>query len=50
MAMTKNASEEEVDVSHVPKLTLLDDLNPPSDPLEVQPMISLNALTSFFAP
>jgi hypothetical protein len=42
MAMTKDVSEEEVDVSHVPKLPPLADTNPPFDPLEVEPLISLN--------
>jgi hypothetical protein len=50
MAMFKDVFEEEADVSHVPKLSPLDDINHPSDPLEVELLISLNALMGFFAP
>jgi hypothetical protein len=50
MAMTEDVSKEEAYVSHVPELPPPVDLNPPSDPSEVEPLISLNALTGFSAP
>jgi len=50
MAMFEDASEEEADVSHVPELPPPVDLNQPSDPLEVEPLISLNALIGFSTP
>ena len=50
MAMIEDISEEEVVVSPMDELPLPSDLTPPSDPPEVDPTISLNALTSYFAP
>ena len=50
MAISKDILEEDVEtplVSESPKIT---DITPPSDPLEVEPVISLNDLTSFFSP
>jgi hypothetical protein len=41
MAMTEDVSEEEVDVSLVPDPPPLVDLNLPSNPPEVEPLISL---------
>lgn len=50
MAVTKDVSEEEVVVSPVGELPLPFDLTPASDPPEVEPVISLNALTGFSLP
>jgi hypothetical protein len=50
MAMYENVSKEEADVSPVVELTPPVDLTPPFDPLEVEQMISLDALTGFYAP
>jgi len=50
MAMFEDISKEEVDVSSMAKLPPLIDLTPPSDPPEVELMISPNALTSFSTP
>jgi hypothetical protein len=50
MAMSEDVSEEEANVSHVPEIPPPKDLPPPYDPLEVEPLISLNALTSFSTP
>jgi hypothetical protein len=50
MAISEDISEEDVEtplVSESPKIT---DITPPSDPPEVEPVISLNALTGFFLP
>jgi len=47
IAMYEDFSEEVVDVSHVPKLPPLHDINPPSYPLKVEPFISMNSLTGF---
>jgi hypothetical protein len=50
MAIYENISEEDVEtplVSESPKIT---DITPPLDPPEVEPVISLNALTVFSAP
>jgi hypothetical protein len=41
---------EDVDVSPVEELPQVDDLTHPSDPPEVEPLISLHALTGFYAP
>ena len=50
MAISKDVFEEEVDSSSVPELPPLEDL-PPSFVLPiVEPLISLNALTSFSTP
>jgi hypothetical protein len=50
MAMYEDVFEEEVDVSLVDELPQPTDLTPPSDPPEVEPMISLNSLTGFSCP
>jgi hypothetical protein len=50
MAISEDVSEEDVEaplVSESPKPT---DITPPSDPPEVEPIISLNALTGFSTP
>jgi hypothetical protein len=50
MAISEDVSEEDVEtplVSEPPEPT---DITPPSDPLEVEPVISLNALTGFSSP
>jgi hypothetical protein len=50
MAMTEDLSEEDVVVPPVEELPLPSDLTPPSDPLDVDPLISLNALIGFSSP
>jgi hypothetical protein len=50
MDMTEDFSEEEDDVSHVPEIPPLADINSPSDPPEVKPLISLNALPGLCYP
>jgi hypothetical protein len=50
MAISEDVSDEDVDVSPVEELPQADDPTPPSDPPEVEPLISLNALTGFSAP
>jgi hypothetical protein len=50
MAMHEDVSEEETDISHVPEIPPPSYLNHPSNPSEFEPMISLNALTSFSTP
>jgi hypothetical protein len=50
VAMFDDASEEEEDVSPMHELPQPIDLTFPSDPPEVEPMISMNALIAFFAP
>jgi hypothetical protein len=50
MAVSEDISEGDVEtplLSESPKIT---DITPPSNPLEVQPVISLNALTGLSAP
>jgi hypothetical protein len=50
MAISEDISEEDVEtplVSESPKIT---NITPPSDPPEVEPVISLNYLTGFSAP
>jgi hypothetical protein len=47
MAIFEDISEEDVETPLVPEIT---DITPPSDPLEVEPIISLNALTGFSSP
>jgi hypothetical protein len=50
MAISEDISEEDVEtplVSESPKIT---NITPPSDPPEVEPVISLNALTVFSSP
>jgi hypothetical protein len=50
MVVTEDISEEDVVVPPVEELPPPSDLTPPSDPPEVDPVISLNALTGFSAP
>ena len=50
MAIFEDILEEDVDTPLMPESPEITDINPPSDPLEVVPIISLNALTIFSAP
>jgi hypothetical protein len=50
MAISEDVAEEEVVVSLVEKIPLLDATTEPPDPPKVDPLISLHALTSFYAP
>jgi hypothetical protein len=50
MDVTEDISEEYVVVPPVEELPPPYDLTPPSDPPEVDPMISLNSLTGFSSP
>jgi hypothetical protein len=50
MAIYEDVSKEDVDVSHFEDLPQAYDHTPPSDPLEVELLISLNALTGISAP
>jgi hypothetical protein len=50
MAISEDIQEEDVDTPPVPESPEIFDIIPPSDPPEVEPIISLNALTSFSAP
>jgi hypothetical protein len=50
MAISEDIPEEDVETPLVPKSPEITDINPPSDPPEVEPIISLNALTGFSAP
>jgi hypothetical protein len=50
MAMTESVSEEEEVIPPMEELPPLVDLTPPSDPPEVEPVISLNALIGFSTP
>jgi hypothetical protein len=50
MAISEDILEEDVDTPLVPESPEITDINPPSDPPEVEPIISLNALTIFSAP
>jgi hypothetical protein len=52
MAISEDILEEDEDVDTplVPKSPESTDINPPSDLPEVEPIISLNALTGFSAP
>jgi hypothetical protein len=47
MSMYEDVFEEEADVSLMEELPQPTDLTPPSNPTEVEPMISQNSLTSF---
>jgi hypothetical protein len=49
MVVTEDLSKEDVVVLTMEELTLPSDLTPSSDPPNVDPMISLNSLTSFSA-
>jgi hypothetical protein len=50
IAISEDILEEDVDTPLVPESPEIIDINPPSDPPEVEPIISLNALTSFSTP
>jgi hypothetical protein len=50
MAMSEDLLEEHGDVSPSEEIPQADDPIPPSDPLEVEPLISLNAFVDLFAP
>jgi hypothetical protein len=50
MAISEEISEEDEETPSASKSTESTDITPPSDPPEVEPVISLNALTGFYAP
>jgi hypothetical protein len=50
MAIPEDISEEDVETPLVSESPEITDITPPSDPPEVEPIISLNALTGFSAP
>jgi hypothetical protein len=50
MAISEDISEEDVENPLVSNSTKTTDITPPSDPPEVEPVISLNSLTGFSAP
>jgi hypothetical protein len=50
MAIPEDISEEDVETPLVSESPEITDITPPSDPPEVEPVISLNALTRFSAP
>jgi hypothetical protein len=50
MAIFEDISEEDVETPLVSESPETTDITPPSDPPEVESVISLNSLTSFFAP
>jgi hypothetical protein len=50
MAISEDISEEDVETPLVFESPETPDITPPSDPPEVEPVISLNDLTGFFAP
>jgi hypothetical protein len=50
MAISEDIQEEDVDNPPMPESLEISDINPPSDPPEEEPIISLNALTGFSAP
>jgi hypothetical protein len=50
MSISKDVSEEDVEAPLVVESPKPTNMTPPSDPPEVEPFISLNALTRFFAP
>jgi len=50
MAISEDISEEDVETPLVSESPEITDITPPSDPPKVEPIISLNALTSFSAP
>jgi hypothetical protein len=50
MAISEDILEEDVDTPLVPESPEITDINPPSNPPEVEPIISLNDLTIFSAP
>jgi hypothetical protein len=50
MALSEDTQEDDDDTSPVPESPETSEINPPSDPPAEEPIISLNALTSFSAP
>jgi hypothetical protein len=50
MAISEDISKEAVETPLVSESPEITDINPPSDPPEVEPIISLNALTGFSTP
>jgi hypothetical protein len=50
MAISKDISEEDVEIPLVSKSPEITDITPSSDPPEVEPVISLNALNGFSTP
>jgi hypothetical protein len=50
MAISENVSEDNVEIPLVVMSPEPTDMTPPSDPPKVEPIISLNALTSFSSP
>jgi hypothetical protein len=50
MAISEDVSEEDVETPLVSESSEPIDITPPSDPPKIEPVISLNVLTSFFAP
>jgi hypothetical protein len=50
MAISKEISEEDEETPSISKSHESTDINPPSDPPEVEPVISLNAFTRFSTP
>jgi hypothetical protein len=50
MAISKDISEEDVETPIMLESPEITDITPPSDPTEVEPIISLNALTGFSTP
>jgi hypothetical protein len=50
MAISEDVYEEEVETLPMAKSPKPTDLTPPSDPPEVEPVISLNVVTGFSAP
>jgi hypothetical protein len=50
MAISEEISEEDEETPSMSESLESTDITPPSDPLEVEPIISLNALTSFSTP
>jgi hypothetical protein len=50
MAISEDISEEDVETPLVSESPETTDITPPSDPPEVEPVISLNSLTGFSTP
>jgi hypothetical protein len=50
MAISEDIQEDDDDTPPLPESPEISEINPPSDPPEVEPIISLNALTGFSTP
>jgi hypothetical protein len=50
MAISKDVVELDIDISHFAELPETTSITPPFDPIEIEPIISLNAHTGFFSP